>query len=232
MNFDQTLIEGKLIKRYKRFLADVELDSGEVVTAHTPNTGSMRSCIGERWPVRLSESDNPKRKLKYTFEMSHNGTTWIGLHTHRANDIAEEAIKSGRILELSEFEEIKREVKYLNSRIDILLQNKGQKIYVEVKNVTLKTEDDFCEFPDAKSDRGLKHLVELQEMVKQGHRACMFYVVQREDVEQFRPCASVDPKYAAELIKARQNGVEVIAYQFKVTPESIELKKQLPVILK
>ena len=228
MKFEKPLIPGKLIKRYKRFLADIEMDSGKIITAHCPNSGSMKSCTNPGWKVLLSESDNPKRKYKFTWEMVNNGKCWIGINTMIPNIIAEEAIKKGIISELSGYEEIKREVKYgENSRIDILLKSEKQLCYVEVKNVTLVEEDGHYYFPDAVTSRGLKHLNELMEMKKQGHRAVMLFVVQRSDGKIFKPAAHIDLKYAAGLKSAFNNGVEILVQQANVSSTKIEIYKKI-----
>ena len=229
MKFEQTLIPGKLIKRYKRFLADIELESGEIITAHCPNSGSMKSCANPGWKVMLSESDNPKRKYKYTWEMVHNGKCWIGINTIIPNIITEEAIKNGTISELSGYDETKREVKYgENSRIDILLKFKSQICYVEVKNVTLVEEDGNYYFPDSVTSRGLKHLHELTEMKNLDHRAVMLFVIQRSDGKIFKPAAHIDPKYAEGLKNAYENGVEIMVRQADVKPDQINLKQEIP----
>lgn len=228
MRFASPLIPGKLVKRYKRFLADIELESGEIITAHCPNSGSMKSCQTPGWKVMLSHHDNPKRKYKYTWEMVHNGTCWIGINTGISNQIVEESIKNNAIHALKGYIEIKREVRYgENSRIDIFLRNDKQICYTEVKNVTLVEEDGFYYFPDSVTERGRKHLYELIEMVKQGHRAVMFYVIQRNDGTIFKPAAHIDPAYAVSLKEAYAKGVEIMVYQAEVKPESIVLKNDI-----
>jgi len=228
MRFQQPLIPGKLIKRYKRFLADIELDSGETITAYSPNTGSMKSCTTPGWKVMLSKSDNPNRKYKYTWELVHNGKCWIGINTILPNLIAEEAIKTGQIPELSGYTKIKREVKYgKNSRIDILLKRENELCYIEVKNVTLVEDDGFYYFPDAVTERGRKHLFELMKMVKLGHRAVMLFVIQRSDGTIYKPAAHIDPEYAKALKIAFENGVEILAYRAEVSKEKIEIVEKL-----
>jgi sugar fermentation stimulation protein A len=229
MNFKSSLILGKLIKRYKRFLADVELESGEIITAHCPNSGSMKTCQMPGWKVMLSYHDIPTRKYKHTWEMVHNGDCWIGINTGIPNKIVEEAIINEEIESLRRYPEIKREVKYgKNSRIDIFLQNGDEKCYVEVKNVTLVEEDGFYYFPDSVTERGRKHLYELIDMVKQGHRAVMFYVIQRRDGTIFKPAAHIDPVYAESLKEAYHKGVEILVHRAEVTPESIVIKDTVP----
>ena len=228
MKFEQKLIPGTLIKRYKRFLADVKLDNGALITAHCPNSGSMKPCKEPGWKVMLSQSDNPKRKLKYTWEMVHNGVCWIGVNTHLANKLAMEAIQNGVINELQGYDNLKTEVKYgKNSRIDLLLSGNGKKCYVEVKNVTL-VENGFYKFPDAVTTRGQKHLLELQEMMRRGHRAVMLYVIQRNDGSIFKPAADIDPVYSKYLREAYAAGVEILPYLAKVSEWEIMLDSLIP----
>jgi sugar fermentation stimulation protein A len=228
MKYDRPLIPGKLLNRYKRFLADIELDFGEFITAHCPNSGSMKTCTNPGWKVLLSESNNPKRKYKYTWEMVHNEKCWIGINTMVPNIIAEESIKNGTISELGGYTEIKREVKYgENSRIDILLKNPKETCYVEVKNVTLVEDDGNYYFPDAVTSRGLKHLHELMEMKRQGHRAVMLFVIQRSDGKIFKPAAHIDPKYAEGLKIAYENGVEILVRQAEVSPQKIMINNKI-----
>lgn len=232
MKFQDTLIKGKILKRYKRFLADVELENGEVITAHTANTGSMKTCWEPGWSVLMSFHDNPKRKLKYSLELTNNGDTWIGVNTSLPNKIAMEGIEKGVVKELKGYSTIKPEAKIGKSRIDILLSNEGEDpCYVEVKNVTLLGEKGKGIFPDAVSTRGQKHLEELMGLVDQGVRAAMLYVVNREDVKSFGPAEDIDPRYAELLREAADKGVEILAYQCKVTPDEIKLAKKLPVKL-
>jgi sugar fermentation stimulation protein A len=228
MDFSKPLIPGILLKRYKRFLADIKLDSGEFITAHCPNSGSMKTCKEPGWKVLVSESDNPKRKLKYTWEMVHNGKCWIGINTQVPNKIASEAILNGTIPELSGYSDLKNEVKYgKNSRIDILLSGGKPDCYVEVKNVTLVEEDGYYKFPDAVTERGKKHLYEMLDMIKSGKRAVMLYVIQRSDGTIFKPAYDIDPVYGKSLKEVHQQGIEILAYRADVTPERIELTTRL-----
>jgi sugar fermentation stimulation protein A len=228
MKFDPPLIPGTLIQRYKRFLADIQLNSGEVITAHCPNSGSMKTCNTPGWKVMLSYHQNPKRKYSHTWEMIHNGQCWVGINTGIPNKIAEEAIRSNHISELQNYAEIKREVVYgKNSRIDLLLKNATQRCYVEVKNVTLVEADGDYYFPDAVTERGRKHLLELSDMVSQGHRAVMFYIIQRSDGKTFKPAKHIDPAYAESLRQAHSNGVEIIVYGADVNPERINIKSRI-----
>ncbi|MEE8350956.1 MAG: DNA/RNA nuclease SfsA [Rhodospirillales bacterium] len=226
MKFPDPLLRGKLIKRYKRFLADVELEDGSVVTAHCANSGSMLSVNEPEAEVWLSPARNPDRKLKFTFEMIKIGRTLVGINTSLPNAIVAEAIEGCKIPELIGYETLRREVKYgVNSRIDILLENKNaDKCYVEVKNVTMKRDlgkDAPVEFPDGVTARGTKHLVELSDMVRDGHRAVMFYLVQRHDAPSFTIAADIDPVYAQTLEKAQKAGVEVLCYRAKLSKTGI-----------
>jgi len=223
-----------LQRRYKRFLADVILDvNGEEVTAHCPNSGRMTGCVGENWPAMVSQSDNPKRKLKYTLEMTNNGATWIVTNTNNANTLACEGIESGLVEELDGYETYTREVKYgQNSRIDILAESGNKKCYIEVKSVTMINDEGLYCFPDSPTVRGQKHLRELVDMVKDGHRAVMFYMILREDGAGFTPASDIDPKYAELLKWAVQNGVEVLAYQGLVSPYELKMGKRItPVVI-
>lgn len=230
MKFEETLTEGRLIKRYKRFLADVELPSGEVVVAHCANSGSMLGCKDPGSRVLLSPNRNPKAKLDWRWEMIEVDGSLVGINTSHPNAVVADAIESGAIPELTGFNSLRREVKYgVNSRIDILLADPGL-CYVEVKNVTLKVGAQ-AQFPDAVTTRGAKHLRELIDMVAEGHRAVMFYLVQRSDCESFTPAAHIDPTYAAGLREAAEKGVELLCYTCDLTPEKIEIAGTLPIKL-
>lgn len=222
MKLDQIIREGILRRRYKRFLVDVVLDDGTEITVHCPNSGSMKGCAEPGFRVIVVDSQNPKRKLRYTLEWVHNGKCWIGVNTHRSNLLVEEAIQMGSIKELKDYQSLKREVKYGNqnrSRIDLLLEDpiKG-KCYVEIKNVSLVSNHATYQFPDAVTVRGLKHIGELLEMQKQGHRAVLFFVINRSDAEFFEPAWDIDPKYSEALIQAIEQGLEVIAYGVNIDP--------------
>ena len=223
----ESLISGKILKRYKRFLADIELEDGEVVTAHTANTGSMKTCWEPGWDVLVSYHDDPKRKLKYSLQMTHNGDSWIGVNTGLPNKLAVEAIKDGTIKELADYDDIRPEVKIGKSRIDLLLTKGEKKCYVEIKNVTLKDAPGSCSFPDSVSTRGQKHLQELSELMDENTEAAMLYIVQREDVKEFHPAADIDPTYARLLEEAHSKGVQVLVYQCELTPSEIKIAKPL-----
>ena len=236
MKFPDPLIRARLIKRYKRFLTDVELESGEVVVAHCANSGSMLSVKEPGSEVWLSPARNPDRKLRYTWELIKVGDTFVGINTALPNHIVEEAITAGKIPELDGYATLRREVKYgKNSRIDILLEDPSRPTcYVEVKNVTLRRgleKGDPVEFPDSVTSRGAKHLVELSDMIKEGHRSVMVYLVQREDAETFTVAGDIDPDYKAALDKAIAAGVETLCYECKLDTDGIEVSKPLKLAL-
>ncbi len=231
MQFKTKLISGIFIKRYKRFFSDIMLDSGDVVVAHTANTGSMKNCTGDSWPVLLSYHDSPTRKLKYTLEMIHNGKSWIGINTSTTNTLAIEAIKNGTITELKGYTDLKPEAKIGESRIDILLSNGDENLcYVEVKNVTYIDEFQFCLFPDAVTERGLKHLKQLLELKQKGIRAVMLFVVQREDCHSFKITNTIDIQYCQMLRAVMKDGVEVLVYQCTLNDQEIKISTALPIV--
>jgi sugar fermentation stimulation protein A len=230
LKYKANLIHGTLIKRYKRFLADVLLDDGSQVVVHCTNSGSMKSCLETGAEVYLCPINNPKRKTRFTWEIIKINGDWVGINTGNPNILAYEAIVEGKIPGLDKFTTVVREVKFGDSRFDVFAHNRLEKCFVEVKNVTLK-EGKYALFPDAVTVRGQKHLKTLIEVKKQGMRAVMLFIVQRSDVEIFAPAREIDPSYAATLKMAVTEGVEVIALQAKVTPEQIKLVKQLPVEL-
>ncbi len=226
MRFASQLVEGVLIRRYKRFLADVRLSNGEVITAHTPNTGSMLGCAEPGSRVWIRDSGNPARKYPWSWEISETREgTKVGINTLLSNHLVREGIDSGVITELAGYDRIRSEVRYgaERSRVDLLLEkDDGPNCYVEVKNVTA-AEGDVAFFPDAPTVRGVKHLRELMEMVKQGGRAVLFFCVQREDVCAVRPADHIDPEYGCALREAAANGVEIIAYQTSISLQEIKL---------
>jgi len=226
------LIPGRLIKRYKRFLADIELEDGSLVTAHCPNSGSMLGCNLPGSPVMLSVSPNPNRKLAHTWELVQVDGFWVGLNTMLPNRLAEEAILDGTIAELQGFPRLRREVPYGSerSRIDILLEGDQGRCFVEVKNVTL-VEDGRALFPDAVTERGQKHLRELMEVVRNGDRGVILFTVQRGDGAAVAPADAIDPAYGRLLRQAVTQGVEALAYRALVAPHEIRLTQSLPVEL-
>jgi sugar fermentation stimulation protein A len=229
MKLNTPLTRGVLVERYKRFFGDVKLEDGSIVTAHCANSGSMMNVKEPGSPVWLSANQNPKAKLDWRWEMIEIDGAKVGINTMHPNRIVEEAILERKIKELTGYAECRREVKYgkENSRIDLLLEDPGL-CYVEVKNVTLKREN-RAEFPDAVTSRGTKHLRELHEMVKDGHRAVMVYLVQRADCDYFTVAGDIDPEYAEGLREAMAGGVEVLCYQCVLTEEEILLDKALEI---
>lgn len=230
IKFSTDLIPGKLIRRYKRFLADVTLSNGDEVTAHCTNSGSMKSCLEEGADVYLSPVNDPKRKTKFTWEMIKIDGNWVGINTSMPNMLAFEWIKNGVIPGLEGYTHVKREVTFGDSRFDIFAENESERCFVEVKNVTMK-EGDFTLFPDAKTTRGQKHLETLIKVKQSGIRAVMLYVVQRVDVNRFAPAWGVDPQYAQLLQKAATAGVEIIPLQVEVQPVGFKLLRILPFTL-
>lgn len=229
----QPLIPGTLIRRYKRFLADVELAGGGVVTAHVANPGSMMGLTDPGRPVWLSRSSDPKRKLAHSWELVEVDGTLVSLNASRANAIAAEAVGQGWIPELAGYGEIRREVKYgRNSRIDLMLSAAGRPdCFVEVKNVHLHRSGGLAEFPDAVTARGTKHLDELAAMAAAGHRAVMLYIVQRGDCERFAVAGDIDPAYARGLERAMGAGVEVVCYACRVGHARVVVDRRLPCAL-
>ena len=227
---NKKFISGKFIKRYKRFFVDVQLDNiKETVTAHCPNTGSMLGLLKEGNPVKLSKVDDPKRKLKYTLEIIKSNGANVGVNTHRANRIVEEALISNKIKSLKKILKLKREVKYgENSRIDFLINNNmDEEIYIEVKNVTLSLKKGIAEFPDAITERGSKHLKELQKIKSKKTRAIMLYLIQRDDCKYFQIAKKIDEKYNSNLKKAIKSGVEILCYNCRFENNKIQIDKKI-----
>lgn len=231
ISFDR-LIEGRLIKRYKRFLCDVLLDSGDIVTAHCANSGSMKACLKEDAKVYLSPQNSPKRKLKFTWEMIDMGSSLVGVNTGVPNKLVASAIESGKIKELKNYDYIKPEIKTSEgTRLDILLKDKDEnRCYVEIKNATL-VEDGHASFPDAVTTRGQKHLLELESLVKEGDRGVVFFLIQRMDADVFSPADHIDEEYGRLLRRVMKNGVEILCYDTILTPRSIEINKRINVDL-
>ncbi|MCF8053276.1 MAG: DNA/RNA nuclease SfsA [Desulfobacterales bacterium] len=226
------LIRGTLIRRYKRFLADVALEDGRIVTAHCPNTGSMKGCSQAGRPVYLSESDNPRRKLSYTWELIEMPSSLVGVNTGIPNRLVYNALSAGIVPELSGYERVRKEVSVGNgSRIDIVMEDRlANRCFVEIKNCTL-VEDGVAQFPDAVTGRGLRHLLELSRLVSEGHRCAMFYLIQRTDAASFAPAAAIDPEYSRGLAAAEASGVKIIAYDVRIDLDGVALNRKLPVRL-
>ena len=231
MKFSEPLIKGRLIQRYKRFLADVELVNGDIITAHCANPGSMLGLKEPGLEVWLSKSSNPKRKLAYTWELAKLESCYVGINTNLPNQIVAEAITLGKIEPLAKFENLRREVRYgENSRIDILLEGSGiSATYVEVKNVHLMREFGLAEFPDAVTARGAKHLVELSKMVESGNRAVMVYLIQYPVSKKFRIADDIDSVYATAFKNAINAGVEAFAYVCDINLSEISVRESVPV---
>ena len=234
MRFDPPLEEGRLVRRYKRFLADIETRSGEALTLHCPNTGSMLNCLNPGGRVWFSRSDDPRRKLPGTWELGETPHGRLAcLNTGRANALVEEALRAGLIAELAGFCELRREVRYgeENSRADFRLEFASGPAYVEVKSVTLGFADStVAAFPDAVTERGAKHLRELAALARQGMRAVLLYCVNLSGIEAVRAAEEIDPAYAAGLREARAAGVQVLAYGAAVTPAEVRLLRRLEVL--
>jgi len=232
MKFPSPLVRARLIKRYKRFLADVELESGECLTAHIANPGAMTGLAEPGMEVWLSKSDNPKRKLAYSWELVRVGRCLVGVNAGLPNAIVEEALRGGTIRELAGYSELRREVPYgSNSRVDFVLSGGRRKPhYVEVKNVTLK-QGKLAAFPDSVTARGTKHLVELASLARKGTLATMLYVVQRRDCDAFTVAGDIDPAYAAALVEARAAGVGVLCYVCAMRTTSIRLETPMRITI-
>ena len=232
MKFPAQLVAGRLIRRYKRFLADVQLEEG-VVTAACPNTGSMLGCCEPGSRVWLSESDRATRKYRHTWEIVEVGRVMVGINTGRPNALVAEVIAAGTIPELGGYATVRREVAYgvEGSRVDLLLESAGRApCYVEVKNVTAAVTKGVALFPDCVSDRGAKHLRELIRLKAAGLRPVQMYCVQRGDVKEVRPADGIDVEYGRMLREAIAAGVEVMAYRARITPDEIRLEKRIPVV--
>ncbi len=230
------LVPGTLIRRYKRFLADVTLEAGETLTVHCPNSGSMKGCALPGSRVFLSHSDNPGRKYRYTWELIEVPGTLVGINTQVPNKLVKRAVEKGLISELSGYDRVSAEVKTsAHTRLDLVLeQSEGfesrEKCYVEIKNCTL-VEEGRAMFPDAVTERGQKHLEELEHLVSLGHRGVIFFLIQRMDAESFSPADKIDKAYGEKLRKAVQNGVEIVTRDTVITTEHIKIGRALPVML-
>lgn len=226
------LTSGILIQRYKRFLADIKLETGEKVTAYCPNTGSMKGCAIPGSPVWLSTSLNPKRKYKYTWELIKTPETMIGINTMVPNKLVKQSIENDLIKELSGYDQVKAEVKTSShTRLDLLLEKESkEKCYVEIKNCTL-VEDGIAMFPDAVTTRGQKHLDELDHLVSLGHRGVIFFLIQRMDAKLFKPADMIDKIYAQKLKKVVKNGVEIVVRDTSINTQLISIRNAVPVDL-
>ncbi len=232
MRFPAAPLEGRLVRRYQRFFAEVELDGGERLVAHCPNTGSLLGCLAPGSRVWLRDSGNPERKLRFTWQAVRIGRTWINVDTSLPNRVVAEAVAAGGVAELGGYARLRREVPYGRaSRIDLLLEDDARgACHVEVKSTTL-TENGAALFPDAVTERGTKHLGELARLARRGARAVQFFFVSRADVEVFRPADAIDPVYGRALRRAVAAGVEVLAYTTRVEARRLELLRPLPLDL-
>ena len=229
MKFDTPLIKTKFIKRYKRFFVDVMLNK-EILTAHCPNSGSMMGLLNANENAWVSKSKNPKRKLKYTLEILEKEKQKVGVNTHLTNKIVEEALVNKKIKEFEKFNQVQREVKFNNNtRFDFLVSNKKEQAFIEVKNVTLKREQDYAEFPDAPTTRGQKHLLELINAKEKEYQAYLIFLIQREDCNFFKISKDIDKKYYENFIQAKKKGVKFLCYSSKVTDKEIILNKKIEI---
>ena len=230
MKFTKTLIKGKLIKRYKRFFADVMIND-KIVTAHCPNTGSMMGLLDEGNEVFISENNNPKRKLRYTLEIIKVKKKLVGVNTHFANKIVHHGLSNNLIKEISNSDSIKPEVFFnKETRFDFLIEKNKQKIFLEVKNVTLFREDKTAEFPDAVTTRGSKHLKALIKAVKKGYKSYLLFLIQIEGVDNFKIAKDIDKEYYENYLLAKKAGVIFLAYQCKISSKEIKIDKKIKII--
>lgn len=230
MKLPDPLYEGVFLRRYKRFFTDIELTDGTLITAHTPNTGSMKQCAVPGYRVMVSESANPNRKLPYTLELIRVNGHWVDTHTQRTNRVVEEGLFNGWIEGFSDYR-VTTEYRYGGSRIDFCLERESDKVLVEVKNVTLCCAGSTACFPDAVTTRGQKHLRELLAARSEGVRAVILFLVQRGEADVFSPADEIDPEYGRLLREAVSGGVEALAYRTIVTPEENRVGEQIPVVL-
>ncbi len=231
MEFTKSLVKGKLIKRYKRFFTDVKL-SKKIVTAHCPNTGSMKGLLREGNEVYLLPNDNPKRKLKYGLEIIKSRKNLVGVNTHMANKIVKHGLENNLIKELKNNHLIKPEVFYNDeTRFDFLVKKNNQKYFIEVKNVTLFRNKDTAEFPDAITSRGSKHLLELIDATNKGYKTYILFLIQIQNMKYFKIAKDIDPEYYKNYIIAKKAGVNFLAYRAKISKNKITIEKKIKIIL-
>ena len=231
MNFDNKLIPGLLIKRYKRFFVDVRVNN-QILTVHCPNTGSMHGLLDQGNKVWISKSNNPKRKLKYTLEIIEVKKTKVGINTHSTNKIVHDALQNNLIKQFNNNIDIKPETKFgANTRFDFLVSGKKYQSFIEVKNVTLSRKRNLAEFPDAETLRGLKHIGELIKASKKKFKVYILFVIQRNDCNSFSIAKDIDPNYANALSKAVKNNLKILCYDCKFSPKGIKLNRQIKFIL-
>ena len=227
MEFTKSLIKGKLIKRYKRFFTDVKI-AKEIVTAHCPNTGSMSGLLKKGNKVWLSKSNNPKRKLKYTLQIIQSKKSKVGVNTHLSNKIVLHALENNLIKEFKNLTQIRSEVKFGQAtRFDFLIHKKNYKAFIEVKNVTMMRKSRIAEFPDAVTERGAKHIKELIKASKNGYKIFVFFIVQREDCDQFKVADDIDPEYSKLISKAVKKKLKILCYDCKFSLKGIKVNKKI-----
>ena len=229
MNFENKLISGLFIKRYKRFFVDIKIND-KVITAHCPNTGSMYGLLKKGNKVWISKTNNPNRKLKYTLEIIEDKSSKVGVNTHSTNKIVYHALQNNLIDEFVDISEIKPEIKFgLNTRFDFLVSNKKYKAFIEVKNVTLSREKSLAEFPDTVTARGLKHINELLKASKKNYKIFILYLIQRNDCKTFAIAKDIDPDYAFALKKAINNKLKILCYDCKFSSKGIKLNNKIKI---
>ena len=227
MNFEDKLISGQFVKRYKRFFVDVKID-GKIITAHCPNTGSMYGLLKKNNKVWLTKSNNPNRKLKYTLQIIQDKKTKVGVNTHLTNKIVLEALQNNLIKEFDKTIEIKPETKFgNNTRFDFLVTENNLKSFIEVKNVTLSRKKGVAEFPDAITSRGLKHIRELIKANEKGYKIYILYLIQRNDCKSFKIADDIDPEYSDSLSKAVKKNLNVLCFDCKFSPKGIILNQKV-----
>ena len=227
MNFNETLISGEFIKRYKRFFVDIKIGNN-TITAHCPNTGSMMGLLKVGNNVWLSKSNNPKRKLKYTLQIIEDQKTKVGINTHLTNKIVYDALSKRVIKNFKHSDNIQQEVKFgENTRFDFLLTEKTKKTFLEVKNVTLSRQKQIAEFPDAVTARGLKHIQELLQANRKGYEICLLFLIQRDDCNKFKLAKDIDTKYYELLTKAVKKNLKILCYDCKFTSKGIKLNREI-----
>ena len=230
MEFTKSLIKGKLIKRYKRFFVDVKVGR-EIVTSHCPNTGSMKGLLDENNDVYLLQNNDPKRKLKFSLEIIKTRKNLVGINTHRANKITQNGLENNLIKELKNNDLIKPEVFFnKDTRFDFFLEKKGEKFFLEVKNVTLFRNLDTAEFPDAITSRGSKHLLALIDAIKKGYKSYLLFLVQIQNMEYFKIAKDIDKEYYKNFLLAKKAGVKFLAYRCNLSPKKIFIEKKLKII--
>ncbi len=230
MEFTKSLIKGKLIKRYKRFFVDVKINK-EIVTAHCPNTGSMKGLLNEGNDVYLLKNDNPKRKLKYGLEIIKANKNLVGVNTHLANKIVNHGLQNNLIKELKNSEKIKSEIFFnKETRFDFLIEKKSEKSFIEVKNVTLFRDHKTAEFPDAITSRGSKHLLALIDAIKMGYKSYLIFLVQIQNMKYFKIAKDIDNEYYKNYITAKKAGVKFLAYRCKISAKEIYIEKRINIL--